>query len=144
MAYATQNDLIPRRLTEANVLQLTDDSNAGTINTQLVTDVLTEASGKVDSYCRMRYATPLQASEEVKGLTLDIAVYLLFLRRGRVNDERKLAYDNAIAFLVNVSTGKATLDQPVNATPQSAAPTGGALATSVEEKFNDDNLEGYI
>jgi len=30
--------------------------------------------GRVDSYCRARYRTPLQTSNDVVGLTLDIAV----------------------------------------------------------------------
>jgi phage virion morphogenesis protein len=78
----------------------------------------------------------------VKGLTLDIGVYKLFLRRRRVTADIEKAYENAIAFLRDVAAGKAGLDQPVGATPQSGS--GNVVATDVEEKFSDDNLGVYF
>jgi phage gp36-like protein len=55
---------------------------------------------------------PLQPSEQVKGLVLDIAVYKLFQRRRRMPQEVNDAYAAAIKFLQDVSTEKAGLDQP--------------------------------
>jgi phage gp36-like protein len=112
------------------------------VNAQVVTDVLTEASGKIDSYCRMRYSVPLQASEQIKGLTLDIAEYLLFARKRRVPDDVRQRYDDAIAFLKDVSAGRAALDQPATATQQSGG--GPVVTTQVAEKFSDDNLKGFV
>ena len=54
MAYATQSDLVPVRMTAKDLTELTDDDNTGTINTALVTAILEEASGRVESYCRGR------------------------------------------------------------------------------------------
>lgn len=142
MAYAVQADLVPRRLTQQELVQLTNDTGENTVDAANVTAILTEASAVVDSYCRERYTIPLQSSEQVKGLTLDIGVYKLFLRRRRVTADIEKAYENAIAFLRDVAAGKAGLDQPVGAPAQSGS--GNVVATEIEEKFSDDNLEGFI
>jgi phage gp36-like protein len=142
MPYATKDDLSPRRLSAVELAQLTDDVKGSEVNAQVVTDVLTEASGKIDSYCRMRYSVPLQASEQIKGLTLDIAEYLLFARKRRVPDDVRQRYDDAIAFLKDVSAGRAALDQPATATQQSGG--GPVVTTQVAEKFSDDNLKGFV
>jgi phage gp36-like protein len=59
--------MVPRRLSSADLAQLTDDNAGTTANDDVIADVLTEASAVVDSYCRLRYAVPLQSSEQVKG-----------------------------------------------------------------------------
>lgn len=144
MAYAVQSDLVPLRLTWAELVQLTCDDPTETVNAAIVTAALEEASGMVDSYCRHRYQTPLQASDDVKGKTLDIALWLLFRRRRNAKNGEiiRQVYEDAIAFLGQVSTGKASLDQPAGATPQSAD-------TSVEESttrlvFDEHHLKGYV
>ena len=143
MAYATQSDLVPRRLTELVLGQLTDDSGQDVIDADVVTQVLTEASATVDSYVRLRYAVPLQPSEQIKGLTLDIAVYLLYSRRDRVSDSVQKRHDDAIQFLRDVGAGKAGLDQPVDASPQAS---GGPVVTDQNkcEKFSDFNLRDFV
>jgi phage gp36-like protein len=143
MAYAVQADLVPRRITNAEAIELTNDNVGGSaIVAQVINDVLAEAGATVDSYCRARYTVPLQASDQVKGLCLSIATYLLFLRRRRVSDDIQKLYDNAIAFLKDVAAGRASLDQPTGATAQSSS--GEALATEQEERFSDDNLDGFV
>lgn len=141
MAYATQADLVPRRLTSQELVELTNDAGGATVDETTVANILAEASGTVDSYCRLRYTVPLQNSEQVKALTLDIALYHLFLRRRRIPEEIRLAYDNAIAFLKDVAAGRAGLDQPTGAAAQASG--GEVKKTEVEEKFSDDNLDGY-
>src|SRR6266704_1385566 len=142
MAYAVQADLSPRRIPNAELLQLTDDTNSGVVNAQMVTDILDEASAQIDSYCRVRYTVPLQASSQVKGLCLTIAEYLLYLRRTRMKDEVRQAYEDAIAFLKDVDRGNAGLDQPVAATPQSSG--GDVQVTQKPERFSDSALGGFI
>lgn len=142
MAYATQDDLVPRRMTSQQLGQLTDDSGQDVVNAAVVADVLTEASGTVDSYCRLRYAVPLQSSEQIKGLTLDIAVYLLFSRRDRVTANVQQRYNDAIQFLRDVGAGKAGLDQPTGATPQAG---GGEVKSSCKpDRFSDEHLRDFV
>lgn len=142
MPYATQDDLVPRRMTAEILAQLTDDSGGAEIQAQVVTDIFAEASGKIDSYCRLRYIVPLQPSQQLTGLALDIGVYLLYSRRDRVTDGVRAAYDDAIKFLKDVAAGNAGLDQPANQPAQSGG--GNVLVTVQEERFSDDNLKGFI
>jgi phage gp36-like protein len=144
MAYAIQSDLTPLRLTQAELVQLTCDDVTGTVNAATVSAALEEASGTVDSYCRARYQTPLQASDDVKGKTIDIAIYLLFSRRRNAKNGEiiRQRYDDAIAFLKDVAAGRASLDQPAGNTPQTAD-------TSVEKSahkltFREHHIEGYV
>lgn len=142
MAYAVQADLSPRRIPATELVQLTDDTNSGAVNAQTVADILDEASATIDSYCRTRYSVPLQASSKIKGLCLDIAEYLLYLRRRRVKPDVRQTYEDAMQFLRDLSTGRAGLDQPVNAAPQ----TGGmdVQVTSKIEAFSSDHIGGFI
>jgi phage gp36-like protein len=142
MSYAAKADLSPRRISAAELIQLTDDTNSGSTNDQVITDVLTEASALIDSYCRVRYSVPLQASDQVKGLCLTLSEYFLYLRRKRVKPDVRQSYEDAISFLKDVSTGKAGLDQPATAAPQISG--GDVQTTSVPERFSDCNLKGFI
>ena len=142
MSYAVQVDLSPRRISNSELVQLTDDTNSGQVNAQLVTDILDEASATVDSYCGQRYAVPLQASSQVKGLVLTIAEYLLYLRRKRMKVDVRQAWEDAMKFLGDVSSGKARLDQPIAATPQIGA--GDVQVTAIPQRFSGSNLSGYI
>lgn len=141
MAYATQDDLSPRRLTQRELAALTSDDDSSEPNADVVSQILTEASGMIDSYCRLRYAIPLQASEQIKGICLDIALYSLFSRRRRVDKDTGDRYAAAVQFLRDVSTGKAALDQPASAAPQTSG--GPTLPTDEDERFSDDNLKGF-
>ncbi|HLJ87755.1 MAG TPA: DUF1320 domain-containing protein [Candidatus Angelobacter sp.] len=142
MAYATQDDLSPRRITPSELVQLTDDTNSGQVNVKIVSDILDEASALIDSYCRQRYTIPLQSSNQVNGLTLTIAEWFLYQRRKRMKKDVSEAYEYALQFLRDVGVGKASLDQPVAAVPQSGS--GDVRATQNAERFSDDNLAGYV
>jgi phage gp36-like protein len=146
MAYATQSDLVPVRMTAKDLTELTDDDNTGTINTALVTAILEEASGRVESYCRGRYATPLQASDDVKSLTLDIAVYLLFSRRRETNvgETVQARFNQAIAFLKDIAAAKASLDQPATGQPQTSLAGPQISNKDRHLHFSDRNIEGFV
>ena len=144
MAYAVQSDLVPLRLTQAELVQLTCDDVTGVVNTAVVNEALEEASGIVDSYCRARYQTPLQASDSVKGKTVDIALWLLFRRRRNAKNGEiiRQAYEDAIAFLGQVSTGKATLDQPAGSLPQTA--DSSVEISTKKLTFRNSHLKGFV
>jgi phage gp36-like protein len=153
MAYATQGDLVPLRMSQKDLTELTVDTPSGDPATDAATTAgitaaaLEEASGRVDSYCRARYVTPLQQSDDVKSLTLDIAQYLLFSRRRetRISDTVQQRFEQAIAFLKDISTAKASLDQP--ATVQT--PQGSMAGPEISKKdrhlvFREENIEGFV
>jgi phage gp36-like protein len=147
MAYATQADLVPLRLTAKDLTELTDDDNTGTICATTVTAALEEASGRVESYCRNRYVTPLQKSDDVKALTLDIAVYLLFSRRREttVGDTVQQRFDQAISFLKDIAAAKASLDQP-STSLQPQVSLGGPTISNKDGhlRYSDRHIEGYV
>jgi phage gp36-like protein len=150
LAYATQDDLVPLRMTQKDLAEITVDEPSGddavdaAVTASMVSKAIAEASGRVESYCRQRYVTPLQESEDVKALTLDIVIYLLFSRRRttRVSETVQERFNQAIGFLKDVSRGAASLDQPVTAAlPQQGS--GEAVVTRRPERFSDSNLDGY-
>jgi phage gp36-like protein len=154
MAYAAQTDLVPLRITQTELTQLTVDVPSGNpatdaaVTASIASAVLEEASGTVDSYCRARYVTPLQPSDMVTARTLDIAVYLLFSRRRGGLQPTELVrqrYEDAIAFLKDVAACKASLDQP--ATQQT--PQGSTAGPQISDRdhhlrFKDHHIEGFV
>jgi len=118
MAYIVQSDLEPQRLTHTELVELTDDSGTGEVDTTVLAAVLTEASDEIDSYISGRYTLPLQATGQVKQVCRDIAVFRLFLRRRRTKvplsvvdaDPVGAGYRAATQFLEQVRAGEASLD----------------------------------
>lgn len=143
MPYATQTDLL-QRMTLRELTQLTDDANAGQPDPGVVGGVLEEASGKVDGYCRSRYQTPLQASDEVTAIARDIAVYLLWSRRPmQMSETVRQRYEDAMKLLSDVSAGKAALDQPVSAVAAQEV-LGGPVPERTHLRMTGHNLEGFV
>lgn len=153
MAYATQSDLVPLRLTQKDLTELTVDVPSGdpatdaAVTASVTSAALEEASGRVDSYCRARYVTPLQQSDDVKALTLDIAVYVLLSRRRttKISETVQQRFDQAIAFLKDISAVKASLDQPASAqVPQSSTAGPQISERDCHLRFREHNIEGFI
>jgi phage gp36-like protein len=147
VAYAVIADLVPLRLTQAELVQLTDDANTGQVNEATVNAALEEASGRVDSYCRSRYVTPLQVGDDVKGMTLDIAVYLLFSRRrnAKLSETVRTRYEDAITFLKDIAAGRASLDQPATQVVPQASNAGPVISDrDYHLRFREHDLKGYV
>ncbi len=140
-------------MTLQELVQLTDDSSSGQVNPAVVNAALEEASGKVDAYARSRYLTPLQNGDSVKGITLDIAVYLLFSRRRsfKISETVQKRYDDAIAFLKDISAGRAQFDEPQGDLPNNSAAgpvvtaskTDSGVPHDADLRFTDRKVGGY-
>jgi phage gp36-like protein len=144
VAYITQDDLL-QRITMQELIQLTDDNKPpAAVNPSVVGAAIADGCAAVDSYCRNRYAVPLQPSNDVVRITRDIAVYELYSRRPQKMPEVvRQRYVDVMALLKDISVGKASLDQPVGSeAPQ--VPMGTAvLPRCTGEVFSDCNLEGF-
>ncbi len=128
MAYCTKAD-ISEQLDADILIQLTDDDDLGTVDDARVTRAIADADAEIDSYCATKFDVPLSpVSDVIRKYSVDIAIYNLYARRMAVPEDRQKRYDNAIRFLRDVSTGKATLgaDAP---TPDS---DGGPEATTTK------------
>ena len=109
MAYCTQADLL-EQISEDDLIQLTDDSDAGIVDVSMVTRTIADADAEIDSYCGTKYDVPFSTTPVmVRKVSVDIAIYNLYARRRGAPDDRKERYDDAIAFLKDVSKGIAAL-----------------------------------
>lgn len=138
--YATNADLKARFESNAAVAFLTDTGSTGTPNESVLTEVIANAEGMVDSYAAKRYAVPISTSDAVlagmlKSATLDIATYKLLKRGDLVPQVKRDDYAATLEWLKDVAAGRAVM--PSAATPASTAsdgptPSEGTAATGTE------------
>src|SRR3990167_7018044 len=140
MPYATQADLL-NQITQTELVQLTDDTGAGSVDSAKVDAALNAASATIDAYAGARYTLPLQTSEKVKQLAVDLAIYELEKRRRRLRDPTLAARDAALSFLRDLAARRAVLDQPSGAPAQQTE--ADVKKTDQERVFSDENLEGF-
>lgn len=75
-----------------------------------VDQALVDVGSLIDSYLGPRYSLPLPLVPQVlRAFAVDMTIYRLALRNGRPRDELRTRYEDAVKFLIAVSTGKANL-----------------------------------
>ena len=139
VAYSTLDDL-KRRLSEGELVQLTDDHNTGLIDQGLVDSVISEVDRLIDSYLMNQVAVPLSTVPPlIQGVSADLALFRLFLRRGgAVRDEVKELYRQGLQTLVDLARGVKSLAEP----GQKAAPRAVRVAAP-DAQFNASLLDRY-
>ena len=140
MSYATQQDLIDR-FGEAELIELTDraDPATGVIDATVVAGALNDADELINSYISKRYDLPLSPiPARLVRLASEIARY--FLYEDAVTERVKQAYDDAVAFLKDLATGKAALDA---AGAEPATSSGSPKHKAPERIYTQDTLKGY-
>ena len=111
MPYAQPSDMIAR-YPNRDLVQLTNDDPAvTTVNTDVLAQVLGDASAEIDGYLESRFALPLSDPPAVlPRLTCDIAMYRLqALRPLHDLAEARRRYEDAVALLTKVAKGEVTL-----------------------------------
>lgn len=139
MAYSSLEDL-NNRISEEELIQLTDDANLGVIDTQLVDDLRLEADDLIDQHLKGRAELPLALVPPViQGISVDLTLYLLHLRRSgevppAVTEQRK----TALNLLEYFRDGKLSLADAVTIekNPNFRIQSGAAW-------FDSENLERY-
>lgn len=122
MAYCTQSDIL-EQVDEDRLIQLTDDDDAGMVDSDVVTRAIADADAEIDAYCGTRYDTPFSpAPVMIRKISVDISIYNLFVRRRGVPEDRQKRYDNAIKFLTNVSKGLISLGADAPSTDDDSGP----------------------
>lgn len=83
MAYCSQTQL--EDLYGADLIeQLTDDSQAGAADADLVTAAITDAGREIDGYCGAKYAVPFSSTPPlIVSIALDLSIYRLYRRRAQ-------------------------------------------------------------
>jgi phage gp36-like protein len=114
MPYCTQSDLITM-IPLKELAELTADSG-DTPDSQVVDEAISRADAEIDAYLGMRHTLPLTPlPDQVKGLSIDMALYHLYSRRSVAPTVRRQKYEAAVAFLKLVAAGEAVLDDSGNA-----------------------------
>ena len=145
--YITKHDILTR-MDSAKLVQLTDDARSGQVNDEVVDQAIAEAEGTVESYLRTRYTLPVPLTLKVRSLCLDVAIFQLYQRRttttGGIYDVAKGAYEKAIAFLKDLSAGKAALDvAAAEETVGHPTSTDEVLRGSSNPVFTDDKMRSF-
>lgn len=109
MAYCIQAD-VQEQLDEERLIQLTDDEGAGVVNADRVDRAIADADAEIDSYLSKRYTVPLSPVPVlVRMLSVDLAVWNLYSRKGVEDPVRKERYQARVKLLQALGEGKATL-----------------------------------
>jgi len=114
MPYCLKADILTE-ISEEELIGLTDDEGAGTINDGRVTAAIAKADGIIDSYCGQVETVPFTVVPAViKQHSMTLAIYYLYSRRSAVPEIRRTNYEDAMSHLKDIATGKAAL-APVSA-----------------------------
>lgn len=106
MPYCTQADLI-NQIPETYLIELTDDAEAGTIDSDKVTRAIVDADDEINLYCRKYYTVPFTTvAGIIRKFSVDIAIYNLYSRRRSIPEERVTRYADAITTLKSIAAGE--------------------------------------
>jgi len=109
MPYAVLDDLV-KMVSEEELAQLTAETG-DLPDSGVVAEVIAGAEAEIDSYLAVRYQVPVSpAPERLKALSVDVALYHLYSRRGVAPEVRRRRYEDAVAFLKLVAAGQALIE----------------------------------
>lgn len=109
MGYCILDDL-KNNLSEARLIELTDDTDSGVLNESIVNDNIERASNEINAYCQERYSVPFEIVPGIiKDICIDITIYRLFLRRENVPEDIQNSYKRAVEKLRDIADGKISL-----------------------------------
>ncbi len=140
MAYCTQADIL-KDLTETQLIQLTDDDNAGSVDSDKVAEAIAKADAVIDGYCSQRYSTPFSTVPAiVEAISIDIAIYNLYARRVHTIPEiRQKKHENALKMLKDIEQGHLSLGVPA---PAENTNRVGSYQGN-DRLFNRDDMSGF-
>lgn len=144
MAYSTLADL-KNQIDEEILMQLTDDEGIGIVNEDRATRGISDADEEIDGYVGIRYEVPLSTVPAIiRKLSVDIAIYNLYCRRGDVVPEvRANRYKAGIKFLEQIAKGQLSLgaQDPEGSPPDSNAPKFSS--DNPDRTFDRDKLKDF-
>jgi phage gp36-like protein len=139
MAYATTADMIAR-FGSAELIRMTTPEGAAmeAIDAAAVARALDEASDRIDSYLRTRYAVPLTAAPaSIAGACCRMARFDLARGPNREPTEQmRRDLDADVKWLEGIAAGRVTLDGIAPASPDQS----GARLRDRDSQFNADSL----
>ena len=146
MAYCTSDDL-KKGIPEAEIIRLTDDTNAGVMNTDNRDEAINKAANEMDGYLGVKYLLPIASPvpDILVELNKDIAIYKLYARKKTEIPESVIKRrDDAIAFLKAVVKSEATLGiQPPPAAPNEGEYEGAPQVSTRHKMFGRRTMRKY-
>jgi phage gp36-like protein len=132
MAYCTSADIL-LILDSDTLVQLTDDANTGSVDTDVVNRAIADVDEEIDAYLSVRYSLPLSATPGlVRRLSAQMAVYQLYARKGEVPQAHKDRAAAAVQLLDRLAKGQVKLDVPE---PAEAVADGPQVSTSETDRI---------
>lgn len=138
--YATQDDLL-KQIREAELIQLTDESDLGVIDAATVDGALVNASAQIDGYLGGRYDLPLATVPGILvKICVDIAIYNLYALGHGPPESRSDIYANDIRLLLKIAEGKISLG---SGDPDGTGTVDIPSVSSGTPVFTPDTLDGF-
>jgi len=143
MAYCTLADL-QKKISTAELIQLTDDSGLA-IDQAKIDAVILEADELIDSYVGKVKTVPLNPVPGlIKNLSVNMAIWNLFVGRGSPDEVRETANRDAMKVLEKLTDRKVTLGDDESVLPESAIEGGPAVsAVEADREFNKTTLGNF-
>lgn len=116
MAYATQTQIQLAAGGAARLVQAADWDNDGALDTDVLAQAQNAADGWIDSYARLRFATPIAApSTTLVRIAAEEAVYWLRKQRGMVTDDDRKDHEERERWCKDLAAGRVRPDEPLPA-----------------------------
>ncbi len=130
MAYCTQADIL-NQLPEEELIELTDDANAGVVDEDVVTRAIADADAEINGYCS-RYSLPLSpVPDMIRKISVDLAVFNLYSRLQEPPDQVKTRRASGASFLKDVSRGTVSLGADA---PAQTSDSGPKCTKSIDDR----------
>ena len=144
MTYASYDDLVTR-FGEKMLVQLTcQGGTLGKVPDKAVIEaVLTDATETIDGYAAGRYVTPLSpVPAPVCRWCADMALYYLHAGTGKVPDDVRKMFEDALAGLKDMAKGVIVFQ--AEGVPTVNVPGGGSVRPETPGRmFTPDSLRGF-
>lgn len=140
-AYCTLEDLV-KLLPEEMLIQLTDDTGVGAVDTEMVDESIETAGAEIDGWCKAGgYVVPFDpVPSQIKKCAIDITIYNLYSRRVEtIPETREKRYKMALELLKAIAARKGP---ELGSTMVEAPRSEGLLTVSAPDRmFPHDLLE---
>ncbi len=145
MPYCEKSDIL-QEIDEAELIGLTDDAGAGSVDDGKISAAIAKADALIDSYCGQVETVPFtNVPGVIKQHSVTIALYFLFSRRNAVPENRKEDYDRALSHLKDIAAGRASLPIPGEDTGGDEISIAGpdGEVTAEDRIFKKDNMGSF-
>lgn len=137
---------IEKHLKQDVLVDLTDDTGAGTVNESVVTACIVAADALIDGYLRGRYTVPLSTVPAlVKEVSVNLAIYELYNRTKALLVTEQIEKNRTfyIDLLGNIAKGTVTLDVVDQSGLAVTTSFAASSKTASDRVFTPDLLGAY-